>query len=409
MSIKDLLIPNYLNDLEQQDAETDNIRANTRQQDSATMLNMIQGNRINALLPGEIEGQALDNTGKRKDNYMKDVQAEGQSIINNINTLKIDAQRHENEKLRVEAEAADTNMKLTQEAKRAEILRIKAETKRATDLTHIALAEMDIKKRKAYIEEYYPRAAGAMDIVNKLAASGDMPAANKVYQQLLKTLPPEFLQFEGKNGVDLLGPEIDSQDLKTLDIFSNYLKQMVPADSQIGQLEQQKLANQGALDTAQARNSGQTEEDLLMNTKRRLDAERVAGQIVEEPLMSGLLGAGKTKSAIVGTDGKTIKPIIAKPYQKLKQVATQQKLQGNDITQGITRAFKVDKVEGIGSLNNETLDNVIVPRMPELREVFDRSLQAALKGQSIVLSEDMEKAYDIAITQAVDTYSSMFE
>lgn len=409
MSIKDLLIPNYLNDLEQQDAETDNIRANTRQQDSATMLNIIQGNRINSLLPGEIEGQALDNVGKGKDNYMKDVQAEGQSIINNINNLKVDAQRHENEKLRVEAEAADTNMKLQQEGKRAETLQIKANTAQMAAATKNTLSTMDINKRKAYMEEYYPKTAGAVDLINRLAQAGDMPGANKIYHQLLKTLPPDFLQFEGKNGVELLGPEIDPQDLKTLDIFSSYLKQMVPADSQIGQLEQQKLANQGAIDTANARNAGQTEEDVLINNKRKLDAEKVAGQIVEEPLMSGLLGAGKTKSAIVGKDGKTIKPVIAKPYQKLKQVATQQKLQGNDITQGITRAFKIDKVEGIGNINNETLKDVIVPRMPELKQVFDNSLKEALKGQSIVSAEDMEKAYDLAITQAVDAYSSMFE
>lgn len=408
MAIKDLLIPNYLNELDQQKADIRKTDAETGQARSAERVNNVQADRILQLLPGEVEGQALDNRNKKLDYTSQELLNENQSILNNINKLKIAEQESTNKKAQVEAQYAEQKTLLEIEDTRIATQAKKAQIAQAAAATKASLAQLKREDQEFYLKTIYPKAASTMALVKKRMDAGDLAGANSVYQSALKTFPPEFLQFEGKSGMDLIGPSIEEKDAQIVGDFAEYLTMMSPADSMQGKTTLQSQQNAAALDREKVKNQGDSS-DALVDQNRRLDAEVKANSLVEEPLLQGLLGGRKSKKALVDEDGKTIKPLIAAPYNSLKQFAAQKKLKGEDFTGTISEAFTIGTAKGTGEYMDGSLDDVIVPRSPALKKIFDKAITKALEGQSVVSSEDMEKAYQIAINATVTSFFDAWE
>jgi hypothetical protein len=386
MPIKDFLIPNYLNDLEEQDANIEQMR-------SGANLNNAQSSRIMSLLPGELAKQGVDVQGGQLDNSRKGLEIEGQSILNNLNTLKLKAGQFENRKLEVEALAAQNNMDIAQEQERAKTLQIKAQTQEAAAQTRNILSGMNIDQRKAYTEEYYPKAAAAMDLVSRLASAGDIPGANKVYQQLLKTFPPEFLQFEGKNGVDLIGPEIDQKDLEILQHFTGYLKEMSPSNSQIGMLQRQRESDDAAMSRAEVSATGKYE-DPNKADKLELEVDKARKEKISTPLAQGISGGSSNKGGIFNEDGVIDSPTVSYAYNKLLKMAVKADKDGKDVVGGMSKVFEVAEMDtnmfGMGGTK------IIVPRNENHLKLFlkaiDKYTSSGMKPE-----EAYQKTFDYYI------------
>lgn len=403
MDIRSVLIPNYLNDLEQQDAEIENVRANTMQQISGANVNNAQANRINALLPGELQQQRLSNQGLAIDNQGKQIVNEGNAIINQLNRLKQSEQFYINKKHEVEANHAEENAQLEMESKRLEQENYRAQIRTAAVQQRAALAELDAHRQTLVYNEY-PKISRTMGLVSYLMGKGDLAGANNLYKSMLATLPPEVLESEGF--FSTIGDSIEAEEVQYIQAFSDYAAALVPSDSQMGMSARDAANNQAALEEAQIRATGNAG-DALVNRKRMLDIEAAASKQISPVMASNLIARKLTTGQPFTSEGEPIDPILAIPYNKLRQFAVQMKVNNDiDLTSQIGKAFQVEERVGIRGMFND-LEDVLMPQAPDARERLMARIQEIMSDKQLNVSS--EQAYRKAIDEEIDIYMSLFE
>lgn len=379
MSIKDFIISNHLNDQVQQDAETEQTYANTQQMMSATRLNDTQSHRIMSLLPGEMQTQMLENVGIEKDNAGKDITNRGNEIINIINQHKITEQRLNNDKLEFQVKNLAADRELEIQKQQAEIALRRAQASQATADTQRIMQAKSAAERELLMQQY-PKVAASMEFVTEMFEKGDIPGANAIYQSLLKSLPPEFLQFEGRQGMDLLGPTIDEkEDIGVMKMFTEYARQLVPKDSQMGAESIQAMANKAAVDAAVARGGGaggvrdeKARQDLLNS---ELEGKKKAHDLVANEIAS-MITASNRKGSILDYRGKIADPVVATSINTLTKHARDAMSTpgGKDITSTLGLHFAPEKVDPSGIGGDNTRFTAIFPKAPKNKERFQKEI-----------------------------------
>lgn len=369
MAIENLIPTRFMNTSRGQEADIE-------QTLSAANLNNAQATRIMSLLSGEMQGQAYENEGLRLDNIRKDYEIEGQRIANKLNNLEGVKRQLDIRGLEVEAENAELNMQLKQEQQRMEIAATKAKIAESASATKYNLGRLSLEQQKAYQEFIYPQVAAKFETIGKLAKSGDMNAANSLYQGLLKTLPKDFLQFEGKNGMDLLGPEIDPKDLEPLpgtggmsliDIFTQHAKMLVPTDSLQGRMQIQDMQDKAAMARTKVTAEATSSSAGLRNENTAADVERKQFERIAPAIVQNITQGTVNKRQIFDKNNKILEPTVSYAVDRIVKIAAAAENEGKDVTASVSKMFELDDEYVVPRAKKEQKD--FYQRMKEYEDV----------------------------------------
>ncbi len=417
MALKDLLIPTYLNDVVQQDAETEQTQASTLNALSAARLNTVQSNRIEQMLPGElakqgleITGMGLDNTSKQIGNETALVQQEGFGLDNIMKQEQINQQIRVGKKSEIELKYAEENEQLKIEEQKAAIRLKNAQIAEAAQATKKSLLEMggEYQKQAGVI---YPKVAKTMEIATRLFESGDVEGANRLYGSMLQTLPPWFREGEGFVGKDLLGDTLDPKDdVQLMKDFATYAQMMASPDTLMGQMTRDQANNAAELAKTRAAQAPTQQEQAEVDQKNRKE-EREAYKFMAPRVASSIVGSEYKKSQLMNDNGDIIQPHVAEPFDRITALAAKQSVKGNDITAGLAKQFKMGSIP-IKGLGND-LDDVIVPaprREHRGTMTAEQSMQADIEAR-IAKDQNLtaEQAYVDIMRERVSQYISLFE